>query len=77
MIFFWTDDSYNDRYEDAPRYTVNGIECYRSRCERNNRDREGFWSCDTDDNGAWDYCCRPRNTCGKSKGHFSELPWLV
>ena len=54
----------------AVTYSVGGREC-RSGAQLNSDVR--FWYCRTDGDSGWDYCCRPGNECGYSKGY--EYPW--
>ncbi|XP_045102140.1 uncharacterized protein LOC123498782 isoform X3 [Portunus trituberculatus] len=47
--------------------TVSGLRCYRESCRL---DRHGgYYLCETDHSGAWDYCCRPQEKCGHSEGY--------
>jgi len=50
--------------------TVNGERCLNS-CRRN-RDA-GFYYCQVDNQGSWDFCCRPDHYCGFSTG--LSVPW--
>uniref|UniRef100_A0A0P4WMW9 Apple domain-containing protein n=1 Tax=Scylla olivacea TaxID=85551 RepID=A0A0P4WMW9_SCYOL len=47
--------------------TVSGLRCYRESCRL---DRHGgYYFCETDHSGAWDFCCRPHQKCGYSEGY--------
>ena len=45
-------------------YTVNGKRCRYGGCKLN--PDVHYWYCETDDDGSWDYCCRPGKRCGYS-----------
>ena len=52
--------------------TVSGQQCTRgTRCKEDSTG--GYWYCDTDSRGAWDYCCRPDKRCAATAGNPS--PW--
>ncbi|XP_071538906.1 uncharacterized protein [Panulirus ornatus] len=56
----------NEYSSGEGRTVVTGARCYRGYCKR---DRQGgYYFCETDHSGAWDYCCRPRERCGRSEG---------
>jgi hypothetical protein len=78
---FTTSNTYNNRYTQGGTYgtygnyadyaagtgqtTVNGEKCLRS-CRQNRE--AGFFYCQVDDQGSWDFCCRPDHFCGFSPG---------
>ena len=52
--------------------TVNGERCLRA-CRQNRE--AGFYYCQVDEAGSWDFCCRPDHFCGYSRG--LAVPWFV
>ncbi|XP_065574876.1 uncharacterized protein LOC136036511 isoform X2 [Artemia franciscana] len=55
---------------DVNDVSASGVDCI-SRCQENKN--MGYWFCDIDDRGAWDYCCSPSSKCGYSEGQ--PIPW--
>ncbi|XP_018022721.1 uncharacterized protein LOC108678764 [Hyalella azteca] len=52
--------------------TVSGLRCYgRNRCTEDKLG--GYWYCETNAVGAWDYCCRPDQVC--SAGDNEAFKW--
>ena len=49
----------------AGEYTVNGQRCLYGGCKLN--PDVHYWYCQTAEDGAWDYCCRPQQRCGYSQ----------
>ncbi|KAK2720571.1 hypothetical protein QYM36_004449 [Artemia franciscana] len=55
---------------DVNDVSTSGVDCI-SRCQENKN--MGYWFCDIDNRGAWDYCCSPSSKCGYSEGQ--PIPW--
>ena len=49
----------------AGEYTVTGQRCLYGGCKLN--PDVNYWYCQTAEDGAWDYCCRPGQRCGFSQ----------
>nr|XP_045620556.1 uncharacterized protein LOC123771868 isoform X1 [Procambarus clarkii] len=63
---------YEDQYPPGEgKAVVTGIRCYRDHCREDRK--AGYFFCETDHTGAWDYCCRPRARCGYSEDY--PIPW--
>ena len=55
----------DDGLTQAGEYTVTGQRCLYGGCKLNPDVQ--YWYCQTEEDGTWDYCCRPQERCGYSQ----------